>query len=179
MQHDWFMYHLRSIYKNHPDFPFKVQIDMMKMKCIMQAAEVFKNYLDWIDSNKVYKFFTLYLRGVKSLISIPRHSSPFDPLSSLPFSLASSDRHASSSCFNDAPENELVTSAVIMCARIGRSTSSSTELVRFWHLRPHLRPRFQPRLHLRPLRSNSFSLLDSSQTLVQKLNLAHVQYSSV
>ena len=22
MQHDWFMYHLRSIYKNRPDFPF-------------------------------------------------------------------------------------------------------------------------------------------------------------
>ena len=23
MQHDWFMYHLRSTYKNRPDFPFK------------------------------------------------------------------------------------------------------------------------------------------------------------
>ena len=25
MQHDWFMYHLRSTYKNRLDFPFKVQ----------------------------------------------------------------------------------------------------------------------------------------------------------
>ena len=24
MQHDWFMYRLRSTYKNRPDFPFKV-----------------------------------------------------------------------------------------------------------------------------------------------------------
>ena len=24
MQHDWFMYHLRSTYKNRLDFPFKV-----------------------------------------------------------------------------------------------------------------------------------------------------------
>ena len=25
MQHDWFMYHLRSTYKNRLDFPFKCQ----------------------------------------------------------------------------------------------------------------------------------------------------------
>ena len=25
MQHDWFMYHLRSTYKNRLDFPFKQQ----------------------------------------------------------------------------------------------------------------------------------------------------------
>ena len=25
MQHDWFMYHLRSTYKNRLDFPFKTQ----------------------------------------------------------------------------------------------------------------------------------------------------------
>ena len=26
MQHDWFMYHLRSTYKNRLDFPFKVTL---------------------------------------------------------------------------------------------------------------------------------------------------------
>ena len=26
MQHDWFMYHLRSTYKNRLDFPFKTNL---------------------------------------------------------------------------------------------------------------------------------------------------------
>ena len=32
MQHDWFMYHLRSTYKNRLDFPFK------KMEAIVKRA---------------------------------------------------------------------------------------------------------------------------------------------
>ena len=39
MQHDWFMYHLRSTYKNRLDFPFK-QFET-KIKQIWDTVETF------------------------------------------------------------------------------------------------------------------------------------------
>ena len=45
MQHDLFMYHLRSIYKNRPDLPFKVSynLDLILMEfsnCYLNAYQI-------------------------------------------------------------------------------------------------------------------------------------------
>ena len=44
MQHDWFMYHLRSTYKNRLDFPFNLPLLwlMINIKPELQYAEHFE-----------------------------------------------------------------------------------------------------------------------------------------